>query len=120
MLSAMKSLACVGTLLALSTPAAFAEQRDAQQKDAQQKECFTIAMTNATTGGECWDRFCSINHGKFLGARPHQARRRQGNHQVVPARGRNGRNRHRGWPRLSINGWLDADGPRRGARSFGA
>ena len=52
MLSAMKSLACVGTLLALSTPAAFAEQRDAQQKDAQQKECFTIAMTNATTGGK--------------------------------------------------------------------
>jgi len=51
MLSAMKSLACVGTLLALSTPAAFAEQKDAQQKDAQQKECFTIAMTNATTGG---------------------------------------------------------------------
>jgi uncharacterized membrane protein len=51
MLSAMKSLACVGTLLALSTPAAFAEQRDAQQKDAQQTECFTIAMTNATTGG---------------------------------------------------------------------
>ena len=50
MLSAMKSLACVGTLVALSTPAAFAEQRDAQQKDAQQKECFTIAMTNATTG----------------------------------------------------------------------
>ena len=51
MLSAMKSLACVGALLVLATPAALAEQRDAQQKDAQQKECFTIAMANATTGG---------------------------------------------------------------------
>ncbi len=46
MLSAMKSLACVGAFLALSTPAAFAEQRDAQQK-----ECFTIAMANTTGGG---------------------------------------------------------------------
>jgi uncharacterized membrane protein len=51
MLSAMKSLACVGAFLALSTPAAFAEQRDAQQKDAQQKECFTIAIANTTGGG---------------------------------------------------------------------
>jgi len=50
MLSAMKSLACVGALLALATPAALAEQRDAQQKDAQ-KECFTIAMSNAVGGG---------------------------------------------------------------------
>jgi hypothetical protein len=50
MLSAMKSLKCVGALLVLATPAALAEQRDAQQKDAQQKECFTIAMSNATGG----------------------------------------------------------------------
>ena len=49
MLSAMKSLKCVGALLVLATPAALAEQRDAQQKDAQ-KECFTIAMSNATGG----------------------------------------------------------------------
>ncbi len=46
MLSAMKSLACAGALLALATSAAVAEQ-----KDAQQRECFTIAMTNATSGG---------------------------------------------------------------------
>jgi hypothetical protein len=46
MLSAMKSLVCVGALLALATSTAFAEQ-----KDAQQKECFTIAMTNAANGG---------------------------------------------------------------------
>ena len=50
MLSAMKSLKCVGALLVLATPAALAEQSDAQQKDAEQKECFTIAMSNATGG----------------------------------------------------------------------
>ena len=51
MLSAMKSLACLGAFLALATPAALAEQRDAQQKDAQPKECFTIAVSNAGAGG---------------------------------------------------------------------
>jgi hypothetical protein len=60
MLSAMKSLACVGTLLALSTPAAFAEQKDAQPKDAPQRECFTIATTGGSLGSILLDK-CTGN-----------------------------------------------------------
>jgi hypothetical protein len=44
--SAMKCLSCVGLLLALATSDAAAEQRDAQQKD-----CFSVTMTNASSGG---------------------------------------------------------------------
>jgi hypothetical protein len=44
--SAMKCLPCAGLLLALAASDAGAEQRDAQQKD-----CFSVTMTNATSGG---------------------------------------------------------------------
>jgi hypothetical protein len=44
--SAMKCLSCLGLLLALATSDAGAEQRDAQQR-----ECFSVTMTNATSGG---------------------------------------------------------------------
>ena len=46
MLSAMKPLSCAALLLALATPDAGAEQRDAQPKD-----CFTVTMSNAKNGG---------------------------------------------------------------------
>jgi len=46
MLSAMKPLSCAALLLALATPDAAAEQRDAQPKD-----CFTVTMSNAKNGG---------------------------------------------------------------------
>jgi hypothetical protein len=49
--SAMKCLSCLGLLLALASSDAGAEQRDAQQRDAQQRECFSVTMTNATSGG---------------------------------------------------------------------
>jgi hypothetical protein len=44
--SAMKPLSCAALLLALATPDAGAEPRDAQPKD-----CFTVTMSNAKNGG---------------------------------------------------------------------